>query len=270
MIIVDKQIKERVSQGQLIVENYKEENVGAVSYDITLDKVITEDGEKNTYELVPGEVVYVKSLEKIKIPENMMGRVTEKNSRMRQGLVVAAPCYQPGHTTYMFLRIQNVSADIITIRSGIQIAQIMFETLAETPDVPYNQNTTSSYNDETQYIRFGRYESEYKADMKKYQAVKEDLENKETKIYANILTLMGIFISMFSLVAINFGSLTQNNMSPKYMCVMNVSLSLVITVMLGIILIFLNKAKNKKFLAAYCVLLAILVIAFIVLCITIL
>lgn len=57
----------------------------------------------------------IKCNEKIKIPNNMVGKVVDKNSRIRQGLLTTSPVYQPGHETYIYFRIQNVSENIITL-----------------------------------------------------------------------------------------------------------------------------------------------------------
>ena len=48
-----------------------------------------------------------------------MGRIGEKNSRMRQGLWVSGPHYFPGHKTYIYLRVQNLTADTIKIKKEI-------------------------------------------------------------------------------------------------------------------------------------------------------
>ncbi|MDY2697943.1 MAG: hypothetical protein SOV61_00090, partial [Lachnospiraceae bacterium] len=71
----------------------------------------------------PGEVVFVKTKEKISMPTDLMGRIGEKNSRMRQGLIVAGPHYYPGHCTYLYLRVQNATAGTIKIKKGDVIAQ---------------------------------------------------------------------------------------------------------------------------------------------------
>lgn len=174
MFIVDKQIKEQCSQNKLIVENYREDNVGAVSYDLTVAEIIV-NGENqeilNSCELQPNQTVFVATLETIQIPENYIGMVSEKNSVMREGLVVAAPIYQPGHRTKCFLRVTNVSSDLIIISKGKKIAQILFERLADTPEITYSQNPTASFNDEISFKGFGNYESEYKKEIKKIKKV---------------------------------------------------------------------------------------------------
>lgn len=103
MILVDKDIKQYVDSQQLIVSGFKEKNLNGISYDLTMDVMCDEEGkEHREYDLKPGETVFVKTQEKISIPENIVGRIAEKNSRMCQGLVVDGPHYQPGHVTYVF------------------------------------------------------------------------------------------------------------------------------------------------------------------------
>ena len=115
MFIIDKQIKEMCEQRKLIAENYNSDNVGSVSYDLTVEYIRTYDDDKKeyinetTHELYPNKTVFICTEETLKIPENMIGIVKEKNSVIREGLVVDGPCYQPGHETKCFLRITNIS-----------------------------------------------------------------------------------------------------------------------------------------------------------------
>lgn len=41
MILVDKDIKRLVADNQLIVDGYEEDNVGSISYDLTVDEIIS-------------------------------------------------------------------------------------------------------------------------------------------------------------------------------------------------------------------------------------
>lgn len=72
MLLVDKQIKELSSS--IIVSGYDEGNVTAVSYDLSIDSIILENGDKNAYSLLPNETVFVKTQEKIKMPHDLLGR----------------------------------------------------------------------------------------------------------------------------------------------------------------------------------------------------
>ena len=106
MILVDKEIKKLIEDHQLIIAGYCSENLNGVSYDLTIDYTLDEDGKECVeYDLRPGETVFIKTQEELSIPENILGRVAEKNSRMRQGIVVSGPDYQPGHRLFLGFRI---------------------------------------------------------------------------------------------------------------------------------------------------------------------
>ena len=272
MILVDKEIEMYVANHELIIEGYTHENLNSVSYDLTMDVTCDENGEEHReYELEPGETVFVKTQEKLKVPDTILGRVAEKNSRMRQGLVVSGPHYQPGHETYIFLRVSNISQNTIVLHSGMKIAQIMFEQLTDRPDVPYSEQRGASYQNETRYKGLGNYKAEYEKQTKhKVEQAKEDIENVSQKIYANVLTLMGILVAIFSLISINYQAFVNSQIGFAYVLVMNLSMTLCIVVMLGLILIVVNKAKNKGFIWIYIGILAVLAFTTVMVCIKIL
>ena len=155
MYIVDKQIKKMCESGLLIAENYNPENVGAVSYDLTVKNIYVENTKKISYDLEPGKTIFIGTEETLKIPENMIGIFKERNSIMRIGLLVSAPNYQPGICSKCFIRVTNISENIITIEKGKKIAQIMFDTLSDVPDIPYNKQANASFNDEYEYLGKG-------------------------------------------------------------------------------------------------------------------
>ena len=159
MILVDKTIKKRSSE--IFKEGYKETEVGSVSYDLHISGIIMEGRTEEVYLLRPKEVVFVKTKEKIKMPYDLMGRIGEKNSRIRQGLSVVGPHYFPGHETYIYLRVQNVTSSAIRIKSGDSIAQIFFEKLADVPDKTYDKLEDASFNKEDDYRGYGKYKDEY-------------------------------------------------------------------------------------------------------------
>lgn len=161
MILVDKQIKELVNNGMLIVTGFNEDNLGCVSYDLTVDKIIA-DKECDEYLLNPSEYVIIKTNEEVKIPNNMIGKIEEKNSLLRLGLMVTGPMYQPGHQTYCFFRVYNMSQNKIKIAKNFKIAQIVFDVLSEVPDITYNKNINSSFNNEKEYFGCGKYTESYK------------------------------------------------------------------------------------------------------------
>lgn len=165
MILVDKEIKNMVKNNRLIIEGFDLDNLGSVSYDLVIDKVIvfTDETitEQENYDLSSGEYVIVKTKEKLKMPYNLLGKIEEKNSIIRMGLIVSGPCYQPGHETYIYLRVLNISKRKIRLEKDFRIAQIMFEELTSVPEITYDKNEGASFNNEEKYRGFGKYEQDY-------------------------------------------------------------------------------------------------------------
>ena len=164
MILVDKDIKTRIQERKELIDpkDYKESNLNGVSYDLTIDVIYDKDEQSHSiYELKPGETVFVKTEERLIIPHDILGRIAEKHSRMRQGLVVAGPHYQPGHNTYAFLRVGNISENVIKLEKGTKIAQVMFEQLPDIPDMPYDKQPGASFQNEEKYRGLGNYKEKY-------------------------------------------------------------------------------------------------------------
>lgn len=272
MILVDKDIKKRVHDNQLIIAEYNESNVNSISYDLTLDIVCDKEGkELSVYELSPGETVFVKTLEKLKIPDDILGRIAEKNSRMRQGLVVAGPHYQPGHITYAFLRVSNISEKVIELSKGMKIAQIIFEQLSSVPDVPYSSQISASYQNEVSYRGLGNYKEEYEKQTKaRIQDAKEDIDSMSQRIYANVLTLMGVLVAVFSLLTINYQAFSNAKIDISYVLIMNLSMTLCVAIMLGLIFTFVNKMQKNRFLKVYVGIVVVLAVAVGVACMVLL
>ena len=59
--------------------------------------------------------------------------------------------------------------------------------------------------------------------IKRVQTVTDNLEKKETSIYTNILTMMGIFVSIFSMIVINFSAINQANFNRDFILTININ-----------------------------------------------
>lgn len=237
MILVDKEIKDYVSKGELIVDGYQKNNVSNTSYDLTVASIYA-DEKTSQYDLTPGETVYIKTKEELKIPNDFVAFVREKNSMMRLGLQVDAPYYQPGHKTYAFLRVRNISKNVITIAGGQKIAQILFVKLDEEPEHPYD----GTFQNETTYSGLGNYEQDYLARRKKYDDdTVKNIKKAERGIYANVLTLMGVFVAIFSVITINYQAFTQANVTAGFIFALNLSLAICIAVLLLLIAFIIKK-----------------------------
>lgn len=237
---VDKKIKEN---GKNIIKPFSEDKIGCISYDIAYDGYIDKNNNliKGSVLINPGESIIVKAIESIEVPNNVVITVGEKNSRIRQGLSISAPKYFPSHKTNIYLRISNISPMQIEIKEGETIAQLFIEDLNEEPETLYANNTSASFNDEINYLGYGKYEDAYNKQMRKIKIEVDKLENLENNLYANILTLMGIFVSIFSLIVVNVSNFAS--LEIKALLKINISMAFIIAILLGVILFFMNKKR---------------------------
>ena len=126
MILIDKQMLEKRDS---LISPFSESKVGNISYDLTTQTFCNAPGkESSEVTLAPGDTVFVKSREEINLPNDMCAKVLLRNSRIRQGLELTAPVYQPGHHTKVFYRITNISKSTIKLNAADSdgIASILF------------------------------------------------------------------------------------------------------------------------------------------------
>lgn len=273
MILADKDIRSRCiasnnqSNFEPLIKDFADDKLGAVSYDLSVESILVgeQQEEKTSFNLAPGAFVYIRAKEKLNMPNDLIGRIEEKNSRMRMGLVVSGPTYQPGHKTSIFLRVHNISNNSIHIRKDTEIAQIMFETLNSNPNKLYGTNSGDSFQNEFSYKGYGFYDSEYKGDIEKLSKIKENLEDKETQIYGNVLTFMGILMGIFSIITLNLEAFAQTQITTGFILTMNLTIAFSIELLMSIILLFLNKNVSKSKIAM-CVI--ILLATFVLLMVT--
>lgn len=252
----------------LISCGFKNESVKGIAYELSIDCVCDSNGEAALAELKPGETVYIKTNEEISLPDDITARIAERNSVMRLGLKVDGPQYIPGHKTFCFLRVQNISGNSITLAKDFVIAQMIFEKLDKAPDQIYPRQEGASFMDEKKFAGFGRYQGQYDKLMKKYDDVKDDIDSLKEKIYGNVLTIMGVFVSIFTLVSVNVQSFVKESISKSLIATVNLSLLTCIAVLLGLVLLIVNKGKKKWFSVFYlaiivCLVIAVLAVSFI-------
>ncbi len=89
--------------------------------------------------LEPGEIVLGKTVEKIKLPNNIAGRLEGRSTYARLGIAVhvTSSIIQPGSFNHQVLEIVNLSPNPIILRAGTRISQVLFETLASNTSKPY-------------------------------------------------------------------------------------------------------------------------------------
>ena len=75
--------------------------------------------------------------------------------------------------------------------------------------------------------------------------------------------MMGIFVSIFSLITVNFNQLNSKNLTVDFILKMNLSLG-IITLFIALIMIFLRKREDNKIMKYFIGLLVIMHIALLI------
>lgn len=79
----------------------------------------------------------------------------------------------------------------------------------------------------------------------RYERKVEELNRKENRIYANVLTFMGLFITLFSLLTFNYGS-AAIGFNIKNLLMIDFSICMIMCILMGIILLLVNNVCKKS------------------------
>ena len=242
MILRDIDVKEL---GEKLIKPYNGDRMGAVAYDLETEAIADNPGQENTQaSLKPGESVFIKTKEEITLPNDVIGRVHLRNSKIRQGLMLDAPVYYPGHNTKVFFRITNISQSIIDIYEGELLASIIFEKLSGDVEQPYD----GEFQREFKYKGMGRYSAEYEANITHLDDKIDEIKNTERRMYTNVLAIMAIFVGIFSLININI-----QNVSIDTKNLLTLDFATVGSIAFLIAAIALHTGKNRIFLWIACI-----------------
>lgn len=287
MYLVDKQIREMA--GQMIpctpaktgnneanevreapfIDNFDPEAAKNIAYDLHIREIITETREKGhstakKYMLLPGGCVFISTKEVINLPNNIFAKVIPRNTCIRQGLAIEAPVFRPGHHTRIFVRVNNVADKKVELEEGKSICSLMFYQLEESVERPYN----GAFVDEFDYKGAAFYHSSEipKAEKAATKSI-DKLKDAEKEIYGNVLTLMTIFIGIFSLVNLNINFL-QNVESIRQLFAFDAIFLSGMSVLVLLISLILpgedEKRKQKQFVFAGAALILLLVAALLI------
>lgn len=200
MILVDREISKRSNSAGLgLIDSFDPRSLTNIGYDVRAKYFVVGREKKESVSLMPGESVFVASVEKINLPKDLLCRVVLKNSRIRQGFAIDAPVYQPGHHTRVFFRITNVSGNELMLDSDDKYATLIFEQLLEEAEHPYS----GTFSDEFDFSGLGEYKDIYKKQIREIEKKSEDLKSVEHSIYANVLVILTVFVALFSFLTTN-------------------------------------------------------------------
>lgn len=178
MILSDRDMKARLEQGDLQVEplDDPELQIQPASIDLRLgdtfvvyqlphvpcidsrdpdsvtrytEKIVIEPGEP--FVLHPGEFALGSTLERVRIPPDLVARVEGRSSIGRLAVVVHATAgfIDPGFDGEITLELSNLGRCAVKLYPGMRISQIVFHTMTSPAERPYGPARGSKYQGQT-------------------------------------------------------------------------------------------------------------------------
>ena len=181
MVLSDRSIREELEAGRLVIDPVDDDAIQPASVDLRLGKEIRvfrsdqpqaperalaaqrmqvidvkqemadltekmEIDELNPFELGPGNFVLGVTLEEVRVPDDLVGRLDGKSSLGRLGLVVhsTAGFVDPGWRGRLTLELSNLARLPINLYYGMKISQISFVRLTTPAERPYGSRALGS------------------------------------------------------------------------------------------------------------------------------
>jgi dCTP deaminase len=169
MILSDQTIREEIAAGRIEVDPFDESCVQPSSIDLHVDRTfrvfhnhryplidvkqdmpdltdLVEVPGDEPFILHPGEFVLGSTLERVRLPGDLVARLEGKSSLGRLGLLIhsTAGYVDPGWDGYLTLELSNVANLPITIYPGMKIGQISFFRLSTPAILPYGSKAAGS------------------------------------------------------------------------------------------------------------------------------
>jgi dCTP deaminase len=118
-------------------------NVKEAQEDLT--ELVEVEGDQ-PFILHPGEFVLGSTLERLMLPDDLVGRLDGKSSLGRLGLLIhsTAGFIDPGWDGHVTLELSNVANLPITIYYGMKIGQLSFVQMSEPAETPYGSGQIGS------------------------------------------------------------------------------------------------------------------------------
>jgi dCTP deaminase len=169
MVLSDRTIRRLIAEGLIEIDPYDESLLQPSSVDVRVDRyfrvfhnarypyIDVKEPQEDLTELVqvddespfilhPGEFVLASTLERIRLPDDLVARLEGKSSLGRLGLLIhsTAGFIDPGWDGHVTLELSNVANLPITIYYGMKIGQLSFVKLSEPAETPYGAGELGS------------------------------------------------------------------------------------------------------------------------------
>jgi dCTP deaminase len=169
VILSDVTIREELAAGRIVIEPMLDGAVQPSSVDLRIDRFfrvfrndttpyidpkepqedlteLVEVRDGNAFILHPGEFVLGSTLERVAIPDDIVGRLEGKSSLGRLGLLIhsTAGFVDAGWDGHLTLELSNVANLPIALYPGMRIGQISFLRMTTAAERPYGSTETGS------------------------------------------------------------------------------------------------------------------------------
>jgi dCTP deaminase len=143
MILSGNTIRRYCAYGEPIIDPFNERTkhegmtygVGPAGYDVRVE--FDEEGKAKEWFLGPGEFMLASTIERFKMPTDVLGIVHDKSSWARLGLTVQNTVIEPGWQGWLTLELANHGDKHLRISRGVAIAQVVFHRIDEHVEAPY-------------------------------------------------------------------------------------------------------------------------------------
>jgi len=170
-MLSDAEILEAIRKGKIIIDPFREENVGPASVDLTLSsrfalfekgqvidsrrldetaKMQVINAKGGEIELKPGQFILAKTVEKIAVSKDIAATLEGRSSIARLGIFVhAAGLVNPGSgltkPVPMVLEVFSQNSSPVKLYPGMKIVQIIFYKLSSPARQGYDERKTSRF-----------------------------------------------------------------------------------------------------------------------------
>lgn len=110
--------------------------LGPCGYDIRAE--FDSHGEQREVLLRKGSFILASTVEKFRMPRDLVGIVHDKSTWARKGIAVQNTVIEPGWEGYLTLEISNHGNENVSLYAGVPIAQVLFHMLDEATFCPYD------------------------------------------------------------------------------------------------------------------------------------
>jgi dCTP deaminase len=174
VVLSDRTIRRLLGEGRIEIDPLDESLIQPSSVDVRVDRyfrvfhnsrypfIDVKQPQDELTELVevqgdqpfvlhPGEFVLGSTLERVRLPDDLVARLEGKSSLGRLGLLIhsTAGFIDPGWNGHVTLELSNVANLPITIYHGMKIGQLSFVQMTEPAAVPYGADELGSkYQDQ--------------------------------------------------------------------------------------------------------------------------